>query len=216
MDIGQRRRPGGAGLGLLLCMIAAVAACGSGGSGSETAATSQTTTSDSSAVPPSTAAPTTATTAKPKPKVSYPAGGVVDPVFPPNDEAFGMLVSSQCTVLLAKTKDWDGKDVADVEGPDTVLLYRSAAEACLQRWPDATRDFDHMSKPQPQLKGNCVRGEVYKWLAALIEARRKDPSFTPTFVGSTGRSPCASPPSSTTSSSTSTAPPSSTTSTSTR
>ena len=222
MDNSRIRRPGGAGLGLLLCMIAAASACGSGGSGSQTAATSQTTTSDSSAVstsvPPSTKTPTTA---KPKPKVAYPAGGVVDPVFPPNDEAFGMLISGQCQVLLSKTQEWDGKQVADVEGQDTVFLYRSAAEACLQRWTDATRDFDRLSKPQPQLKGSCARGEVYKWLAALIQARRQDPSFTPTFVGSTGRSPCATPTSTTASTAsgsttTSTATASSTTSTSTR
>ena len=29
------------------------------------------------------------------------------PVFPPNDEAYGMLSQGRCDVLLAKTQEWD-------------------------------------------------------------------------------------------------------------
>jgi hypothetical protein len=151
------------------------------------------TTTSRATAPPTTPKPTQkpTTTAKAKPKVAYPAGGAVDPVFPPNDDAYGMLVQGQCAQLLQKVSAWQSQGVVDVEGQDTVFLYRSIAEACLQRWSDAIADFDRLTKPQPVFDSKCGRTEAYKWLAALIAQRKADPAFTPEFVPGTGRSPCA-------------------------
>jgi hypothetical protein len=102
-----------------------------------------------------------------------------------------MLVQGQCDVLLTKTKKWDAKGVAGSEGADTVFVYRSAAEVCLQRWSDAVRDFDRVTKPAPDFGTNCPRREAYAWVSALIAAHHSDPGFSPVFVAATGRSPCA-------------------------
>ena len=173
-------------------------------------ATTPTTAASTTTKPPttSTATPTTrsttattaattttkrpTTTAKPRPKVAYPAGGAVDPVFPPGDDAYGMLVDGRCDVLLTKTQEWDSKGVADVEGQDTVFVYRSAAEACLGRWADAVRDFGRITKPQPALDDNCPRTEAFKWVSALIQSHDKDATFAPVFQRATTKSACAS------------------------
>jgi hypothetical protein len=151
-------------------------------------------TSTATAVTPASKSPTTTqrptTTANPRPKVAYPSGGAVDPVFPPGDDAYTMLVKGQCTLLLAKTKEWDAKGVADVEGADTVFIYRSAAEACLQRWTDAVRDFKQVTTAAAQ-SDKCARTEAFKWVSALVAQHGGDAKFAPDFVAGSGRSPCA-------------------------
>src|SRR5213075_3014868 len=115
---------------VFLAVSLAVAACGGGGKSrsahsalttavSTTTASTTAPTATSVAITSTTARPATTTTAKPKPKVSYPAGGAVDPVNPPGDPAYTMLVQGNCQTLLAKTKEWDSKGVADAEGADT-------------------------------------------------------------------------------------------------
>jgi hypothetical protein len=199
------------GLGVALVALGTLSACGSNGTQqgigttvstvaattsvstpvsqtTRTTATTPTTAARTTAAPPSSAA---TTAAKAKQKVSYPAGGAVDPVFPPGDQAYTMLVQGQCDVLLTKTKEWDTKGVAGSEGADTVFMYRSAAEACLQRWTDAVRDFERVTKPAPDFGTNCARREAYGWVSALIAAYSRDPAFAPVFVAATGQSPCA-------------------------
>jgi hypothetical protein len=179
----------------MTCLLV-VAACGSGSKKTQSASAVTTPTTNQTTT--STKQPST--TAKAKPKVAYPAGGVVDPVFPPGDQAFTMLIEGRCQTLLAKANAWDAS-VVSAEGADTVFVYRSAAEACRHLWADAVRDFDRIAKPQPQL--NCARMEVFKWVAALIKAHQKDPGFDPTFVSPSGRSPCATSSTSTSSTATS-------------
>src|SRR4051794_12282312 len=168
----------------------ALAGCGSSG-------TSQATQTSTAGSPTATAAGTTggtatSTTAKPKAKVSYPAGGAVDPVFPPGDQAYTLLTQGQCQVLLGKTREWDAKGVANAEGADTVFVYRSASDVCLHQWSDAVRDFEKITKPKPDFGTNCARSEVYKWVGAIIAAHNADPAFDPVFVADGGQSPCAS------------------------
>jgi hypothetical protein len=168
---------------LVVTWLLAVAACGSGTKNTQAASTVTTSTTNHTTT--STTHPST--TAKAKPKVAYPAGGVVDPVFPPGDQAFTMLIEGRCQTLLAKANAWDAS-VVSAEGADTIFVYRSAAEACRHLWADAVRDFGRIAKPEPQL--NCARTEVFKWVAALIKAHQQDPGFDPTFVSASGRSPC--------------------------
>ncbi len=120
-------------------------------------------------------------------EVALPAGGPVDPVVPPNTPAYELLAAGQCSELQGHVESWDDQ-VVDVEGPDTVELYRSAAHACLGEWEEAIEAFDRIGTPE--LKGICPREAVYDWLLPLIEARKADPGFEPEFVASGGSPLC--------------------------
>ena len=192
----------------MVCVVALgllAAACGGGG-GSKSAArirstsTSESTTSTastSSTVPAtstsssnSTTSQTRPPTTKPRPRREYPGGGPTDPVFPPGDEAYALLAQGKCTELLQKTEKWGEQNVADAEGENTIFLYRGAAEACLQRWSDAKRDFERLTKTPPDFSGKCARAEVFKWLTALIHDRAADQGFSPVYVKASRPSPC--------------------------
>jgi hypothetical protein len=124
-------------------------------------------------------------------EVALPAGGPVDPVVPPNTPAYELLAAGRCAELQEAVEGW-GEEVVDVEGADTVELYRGAANACLGEWDQAVEAFGRIGTP-PDLGDSCPREAVYAWLEPLIEARRADPGFEPAFVAS-GGSPICPPP----------------------
>jgi hypothetical protein len=120
-------------------------------------------------------------------EVALPAGGPVDPVVPPNTPAYELLAAGRCAELQGAVEGW-GDEVVDVEGADTVELYRSAAHVCLGEWEQAIEAFDRIGTPE--LKEICSREAVYAWLRPLIEAKKGDPGFEPEFVASEGEPPC--------------------------
>jgi hypothetical protein len=120
-------------------------------------------------------------------EVALPAGGPVDPVVPPSTPAYELLEAGRCEELQDAVEGW-GEEVVDVEGADTVELYRGAAHACLGEWDEAVEAFDRIGAPD--FGESCPRDAVYAWLRPLIEARKANPSFEPEFVGSGGSSPC--------------------------
>ena len=131
--------------------------------------------------------------------VEYPAGGPVDPVFPPNDPAYEWLSGGQCERLLDAVATWSepvaGVSVADNEGPDTIAVYGSAANACLSRWDEAESAFEQVAggltfTESVTDEGRCARQAVHEWVAGLIEAHREDPNFSPTFVPASRTSQC--------------------------
>ena len=122
----------------------------------------------------------------------YPAGGPTDPVFPPNHPTYELLAVGKCDELLAETQTW-GSSVADTEGRDTTPLYMSAAYTCLGRWDEALRVFGQINVSQPDFGSTghaCDRKAVLEWLTSLVDARRRDPGFSPVFVVSSGKSSC--------------------------
>jgi hypothetical protein len=114
-------------------------------------------------------------------------------MFPPGDEAYRMLAEGKCDDLLSAAEEWQktkgGNSVAEVEGQDSIFLYRSAAEACLGRWDKAFEDFGRMANP-PDLHNKCPRTQIFKWLSKLLDSRKADPGFSPVFVHSSESSPC--------------------------
>lgn len=121
-------------------------------------------------------------------EVALPAGGPVDPVVPPNTPAYELLAAGRCAELQGAVEGW-GEEVVEVEGADTVELYRSAAHVCLGEWGQAVEAFGRIGTP-PDLGDRCPRETVYAWLEPLVEARRADPGFEPEFVASGGSPPC--------------------------
>jgi hypothetical protein len=159
-------------------------ACG-GGSPSATARAVVTTVVST---PGSGVVPTAVRTARRE----YPAGGPTDPVFPPGQPAYGLLISGSCGELLADTQGWASQGVAQQEGKDTPPLYMSAALVCLGRWDDAIRVYQSINRTQPDFgEGHvCERKAVLAWVASLVDDHQRDPSFSPQFVASSSHSPC--------------------------
>jgi hypothetical protein len=167
-------------------LILLTGACGGGADPSASPATATSTSKTSAPVETSDGTSPEQTPARPT--YAYPGGGPTDPVFPPGDEAYRLLSEGSCEELFNDTQAWDEQGVADAEGPNTIYLYRSAAEACLARWSEAVANFDRMSNPE--FSDNCARNAVFEWLSRLIDARRADPDFSPIFVRSSERSTC--------------------------
>ncbi|MQB01192.1 MAG: hypothetical protein GEU78_13020 [Actinobacteria bacterium] len=122
-------------------------------------------------------------------RLALPNGGPVDAVFPPGTNAYALLASGNCSQLNDEVATWDAS-VADVEGRDTIELYRSAAHACLGQWDEANAAFDRLGTPPGFQNNVCSRDVVYSWLGRLIEARRADPEFDPEFSPSTQDTSC--------------------------
>jgi hypothetical protein len=120
-------------------------------------------------------------------EVALPAGGPVDPVVPPNTPAYELLAAGRCAELQGAVEGW-GEEVVEVEGADTVELYRSAAHVCLGEWEQAIEAFDRIGTPE--LKEICPREAVYAWLQPVIEAKKGDAGFEPEFVASGASPPC--------------------------
>ena len=114
-------------------------------------------------------------------------------MFPPGKDAYSQVAAQKCGELLKQTQTWVAQNVPDAEGKDTTPLYMSAAYACLGQWDDAVRTFGEIGTP-PDFGDNCARTAMLSWLTALIDERRKDPTFSPVFVTSTAPSPCPSDP----------------------
>lgn len=119
---------------------------------------------------------------------ALPPPGPVDPVFPPGTPAYELLAAGRCDELKAAVDGW-GTEVVDVEGADTVELYRSAAHVCLGEWDEAIEAFGRITGAADPLR-ECPRERVFAWLAPLIAARQADPNFEPELVPGGGTSPC--------------------------
>jgi hypothetical protein len=133
--------------------------------------------------------------------IEYPAGGPVDPVFPPGHLAYDWLSKGQCQRLLDAVAGWANPEpeeietVAQTEGPDTIAVYESAANACLLRWDEAESAFEQVAggltfTASITDEGRCARRAVHEWVAGLLEAHREDPNFSPTFVPASRSSQC--------------------------
>jgi hypothetical protein len=135
--------------------------------------------------------------------IEYPAGGPVDPIFPTDDPAYEWLSEGQCQRLLDAVATWEvlpekgspEGSVADFHGPDTIAVYRSAANACLLRWDEAENAFEQVAGGLTFTaivtdEGRCARRAVHEWVAGLLEAHGEDSSFSPTFVPASGSSQC--------------------------
>lgn len=182
-----------------------VGACGGG---NDLAVGGDPTTSDpvTTSVPATTQAPpTTATTPQTprtgplttppsvRPVDAYLPAGVRDQIFPPDTDAFPLLAAGKCGPLLREIEEkWSGMPAS------LMLLYRSAAEACLSKWKEAEADYkridpakicnkddenntgwDSSFETQEECVG--VRMQVYKWTFSLLTARRSNPKFVPNF-----------------------------------
>ena len=196
----------------LLAVVVLLAACGSG---SGTAGTSGSTAASGAGNGGGQGGQSGQAAA---PRREYPAGGPSDPVFPPGKDAYSQVAAQKCGELLKQTQTWVAQNVPDAEGKDTTPLYMSAAYACLGQWDDAVRTFGEIGTP-PDFGDNCARKAMLSWLTALINERKKDPTFSPVFITSKSPSPCkadstsTSPDDGTTSSSSTTTTDSSTTTT---
>lgn len=126
----------------------------------------------------------TATTRKAQSRVSYPAGGPVDQVVPPQEDAYGPLAAGRCGDLARMVDGWQGQGVDERD----VLLYRGAARACLKQWGPATADYDRLVALNRNL--TCEKRVVFDWLKALVEARRQDPGYDPILVPGSGAPRC--------------------------
>jgi len=126
----------------------------------------------------------TVTTKKAQTKVSYPAGGPVDQVVPPQEDAYGPLAAGRCGDLARMVDGWQGRGVDERD----VLLYRGAARACLKQWGPATADYDRLAALNRNL--SCEKRVVFDWLKALVEARRQDPGYDPILVPGSGAPRC--------------------------
>jgi hypothetical protein len=137
--------------------------------------------------PPSTTSPPQ------KAKREYPAHGPTDPLFPTQDDAYDLLLTT-CTSLVNKTQtEWPRQELEAAQGKDTFSLYESAAYACVGRWDDAIRTFATIDTADPKFTGElggnvCARKLVLQWLSALIKERKNDPTFSPDFVQSSSPS----------------------------
>jgi hypothetical protein len=200
---------------LLAVLVVLLTACG--GSGSSTVASGSSDTTQTSVEAPTTAttpAPAASSTSagpsttKPKPKVTLPAGGPRGPVDPPNTPAYQLLTmgGTGCQQLLTEVNKWPRASAADpsVNGVEDRLfyLYRAAAEACLLKWADAKADFDKLQalKPAATFGTACSSADVRNcekchrlvldWLTTQLAAYKADPTYAPTFLKSSGPSPC--------------------------
>ncbi len=186
--------------------LAVLAACGESGSSSDVASgPPETTVATAPPDGPSTTEAATGTTRN-RPRVTLPAGGPSGPVDPPGTEAYRLLTAggAGCRDLLtAIESQWtlDSPSGRNIE-PRLFYLYRAAAKACLLRWADAKADFDRLQslRPAPTYNTTCSGPEerycerchrlVLEWLTSQLEAYRRDPSYAPTIVRSTGPPPC--------------------------
>lgn len=154
-----------------------------------------TTSSARSVTTSTTGSPTSSiTTMKTRPIREYPAGGPTDQVSPPGHTAYEFLRDGKCQDLLDAAKTWES-NVADVEGQDTIFLYRSAANACLANWKAAKDDFKRLGNPDFSEAGVCkqhARTIVFNWLKELINQHDKDSNFSPVFVKSSKQDLCPS------------------------
>lgn len=105
-------------------------------------------------------------------KISYPAGGPKGPEYPdpptPAYELFAQHTQQSCTDLHSAADHWSS-------GPLVQLLYQSAADACLQRWQAAAREYDELQAVGPDFEPSSCHGVVYTWLTSVIEAYRSGP-----------------------------------------
>lgn len=129
----------------------------------------------------------------PERRVVYPSGGPPDLVFPPGDDAYGMLAGGDCKGLRGKVAQWPVAD--DANGgigvdPQVRLLYRSAAAACLLQWDIAASDLGLLDQAKATFEGNCDQRDVLAWVRALVEAHRSDPTFAPVFTKGAASTTC--------------------------
>jgi hypothetical protein len=109
---------------LLAALTLLATACGGSGS-TDARLIDSTSTAPSSGGSGSTSLESTSTT-EARLERDYPAGGPIDPVFPPGDEAYRLLSAGKCDELLTDTDVWVAKGVPAQEGVDTTPLYRGA------------------------------------------------------------------------------------------
>jgi hypothetical protein len=203
-----------------MVVVALAGACSSGGGSGDSAQTAATDTTaapeqTSTSVVDTTAAPQSQSESRGRRTIQYPAGGPAGPVFPPGTPAYDRLSRGQCGNLLDEiNRGW--LDPANPVDRKLLLLYRSAAQACLSRWDAAVRDFEELRRLGPSFGAACAQSQgetcerchqiVLAWVTMVIEAFRSNPQSPPRFVRSSARSPC--PPETTTTTSGSTDSPS--------
>jgi len=188
---------------MLVVLLLLLAGCGGGGGGGTTgeSSSSEVPSTEPETLPSSTDVSTslptesTATTKAPnRPRIERPSGtplGQVVPI-PPGGPAYLLLATGKCSELLKLVGGWEGKIAKE-----PLLLYRAAAQACLQRWKEAQRDYDQLLKLNPAFSEECggatceaCMRAVLAWLGPLLEARRRQPDLEPVFVKGTQASPC--------------------------
>lgn len=201
-----------------------VAACGGGGQGASVSPTSSSraatsaTTSSSAETPPtqptdnSTSVGSTPTVPPPNlptsvaeparrtTNITLPAGGPTGPVFPPNDPAYLLLTSGRCSELLQRAESWERLEEGFEVPSDQLLLYRSAAHACLGDLAAADADFTRLQSLAPSYGEDCPAADsdgcelchrlTLAWLTQVIEAYSRDPALTPVFTTSAAPDPC--------------------------
>lgn len=170
---------------------ALVAACaGGGGKKVDVAASGATTT----AVVPDpggtdqTAPPTTKVKVR---QVRFPAGGIVDQVVPPGDDAYGILARRQCAELEKTANGWRNQGV----DPVNINLYHGAAAACLFKFDVARADLarlpaDLAANPDVCTDKTRARRIVFEFLKTMVALHDADPSLTFQFVNSPPPAPC--------------------------
>lgn len=114
------------------------------------------------------------------------AGGPTDEIFPgpPGDKPFELLSTQRCSELLEMTERWGPQGERD-PGLEARLVYSGAAKACLFRWDAASADLNRLKQLQPNFSGCPARRAALQWLEQLLDAHRRNPAFSPTFVKST-------------------------------
>ena len=182
--------------GGLLVICLALGACGGGNTNDQSAATpnAPSALSTSSATTSSGAGTGTANHVK----VEYPSGGPGGPIFPPGTKAYDLLAKGDCGSLLHEITTAWGQPTGPDQTSEQVdlgeyLLYRTAAEICLQQWDAATADFGRLqARPPDFTSSDCPQANddpcarclqvVDAWVKDLIQRWQADPSFTPEFV----------------------------------
>ncbi len=193
------------GTRVLVVMLLLLAGCGGGSGGGgdsgESSAPEVSSTDPGSSLSstevgsaPSSTGSTGATKGPNRPRIERPSGtplGQVVPI-PPGGPAYLLLATGKCSELLKLVGGWEGKI-----DKKPLLLYRAAAEACLQRWGDAQRDYDQLLKLNPVFGEECggatceaCMRAVLAWLGPLLEARQREPNLEPVYVKGTQASPC--------------------------
>lgn len=113
------------------------------------------------------------------------AGGPTDEIFPgpPGDKPFELLSTQRCFELLEMTERWGPQGERD-PGLEAKLVYSGAAKACLFRWEAASADLNRLKQLQPDFSACPARRAALQWLEQLLDAHRRNPAFSPTFVKS--------------------------------
>ena len=128
-------------------------------------------------------------------RVERPSGTPLGEVIPPGDDAYLLLSTGRCGDLLKRTSTWRRGE--NPVNEDAYLLYRAAAEACVQSWDAASRDFDRLTALDPSFDGDCdstnceqCMRAVLAWLRSVLAARKSDPDVEVQYVQGTASSPC--------------------------